>query len=380
MKRRREDAVLPSATDRLPGTAAPPDVPRAALGWLRELVRSDYTSPPDFSRRSAPAPDADAGEAQDPAKIAWKREWMRRWKQIQLPDQMAGFCEKLARASTPTEVYTALTESAVGIVGAYTCLLFPSEEEAVPLRALPNPRLRGDATRLSLLPSHSLSRPGLLAANAQREGPFAGLQPLFVEEGAASLAYSPFGQGGLLVLVERRRGRKFVPEDWYVLRALAAEAEAALERIRLRTQIERLQGADPLTGLASRPQMAGVIEHAWAAAEQGYPLTVLLVKTGGLAALAERFGPGVAEQLTCALSAILREEAQGLGPVVRFADNRFLLVLPHATAAEVERVLTRVRERLGPRSELRAGVARLQPWMGSAEALVRAAERALAPL
>jgi GAF domain-containing protein len=54
---------------------------------------------------------------------------------------------------------------------------------------------------------------------------------------AASLACVAVGTRALLLVVERRERRVFTPDEWYWLRSIARQADAALERIELRALV-----------------------------------------------------------------------------------------------------------------------------------------------
>jgi len=307
-------------------------------------------APPDIA--------SDGGADLDDA--VWRREWRRRWRRLRLPEQLLAFYDELGRARTPEQVYDALSEHAVRIVDGYTCVLFPPQADAERLRPVPNPRLRFDAASLSLPASPPLPRAERIgAADAAAGTPFAGLAALFAEERAAALAHAPFGDGGAIFLIERRHGRVFEAEEWALLRTLAVQAEAALERVRLLGRIEILAHTDPETGLAAGTHAPAALAHAWEMAERGEPLSVVLLQ---LAPPAADTGFDMGTPATRApqtppraLAGVLREVAGEHGMAVRHSAERFLLILPHTDAAAAHALVARVRERV--RDELHAAVA-----------------------
>lgn len=350
---------------------APPAALPRAVGWLRDLLQSEFTVAPDFTRaagtpslpRPATQPDPTGDEA------AWKRTWLKEWRRLQLPDEFAAFTEALAEARTPGAVYTALTEHAVRIVGAYTALLFlPEGDDA--LRPLPNPRLRVDAGRFTLSPSPLVSCTGLVETRdaTAGSGPFATFAPLFEEERAVSLARVPFRGEGVLFLVERRRARVFDAEDLHLLRGLAVQAEAALDRVRLFQSVGVLSGTDPLTGMAAGERLEEVLEHACAAARRGKPLS--------LVRLALPATPSADAPLLRTAARALRAEARGRGVAVRAAAGELLLVLPEADGAEAGGVATRVLDALGRPTGAEAGVAAYRTGLDTPAALLRAVREA----
>jgi hypothetical protein len=76
---------------------------------------------------------------------------------------------------------------------------------------------------------------GLMARETRsRPGPALGsLAWLFHDPDVHRAACINVGRRGVLVIVERRAGRAFEPDDWYRLRVIAEQAEVALRRIEL---------------------------------------------------------------------------------------------------------------------------------------------------
>lgn len=214
-QRRSEDHAL-RLFEGLCEPDAADDVPHAALGWLREVIRSDFPEGPERSDGGA-----------DPER---RRRWLRLRTRASLPGRLARCEEALWSAPTAADVHAVLVEQVERLVDVFACLLFPPGAR----HPLASDRLGLDGTTLSL----PLRRPVVRTApiregDVSADGPLSGLAPLFAREDAAWIAYAPFGKGGALVLVERRREREMEPERWEALRALVARAEVALERLRV---------------------------------------------------------------------------------------------------------------------------------------------------
>jgi GGDEF domain-containing protein len=340
LTRRRDDWALWSG--RAPSRATDEDaLYRAAVGWLGEVVRADFP-PPSRPAASSAVPEPAA-----------RREWLRQWRRLQLPDRMAAFGEELARARTEAAVYATLTSHAARMVGGYLCLLFLPRSGAARLRPVAEPRLRCNPEMLSILEPPAV--PGVISeATLPAGGPYAGLRPLFDQEGAAWLLLAPFATRGTVVLVERRGERTFAPEDWDVLRILASQAEAALERVRLWEGIATLSQSDPMTGLgAGREYLNDVMAHAAAAAAWGEPVSVAVLTVDGNAGAARN---GESARVTRAVAEAVREAAHERGIVLRYADNELLVVLPGMDASVAEELVENARDRLARGISVRARV------------------------
>jgi GGDEF domain-containing protein len=384
-----------------------PPLPRLALDWLREVLRSEFADAPDFERaRDAALAGAQGGGesasggargggvtriperlfSRDPFDVAaryargevenalWYRDWHRRWRRLQLPHRLQGFLLQLDRARTAEEVYRTLTEHAVQIVGGYTSLLFPPQEEA-PLRALPNPLLRVDAGRLTI--SVPLTQPGLIARDdvfGEGNGPLASLAPLFSEERAVSLAHAPLGEGGVILVVERRQERVFEQDDWDLLRLLSAHASAALTRVRTARQINELRETHATTALPAPVQAEPVLERALEVARQGEPLTLAAIRLDGLEQIAAEDGEAAADRVRRTAAEVLRELSGSLGIAVQQTADEYLLVLPRLTRAQAENIVGRLARQLPARVPVRVGLAEYTAEISTPRALIAGAQ------
>jgi GGDEF domain-containing protein len=350
-----------------------------ALDWLRSVIRAEFASTPGLKRWSrtgdSKAPDEGSGAGpvagggwraecltpQDPFNVAalyargevenasWYREWYRRWRGLQLSGNFHRYLERLDHARSTDQVYRLLTEHAVQMVGGFTCLLFPPQEEH-PLRPLPNPALRVDAGRLTL--SIALPQPGRIAREdvlGRRSGPLAGLTPLFAEERAVSLIHAPFGTGGVILLIERRQERVFGSDDWELLRLLSVHAAAALTRLAPGMQIEALKHLHPCTGLPGESRLTPILEHGLAVARRGERLSLAKICLAGLDRVAREDGDEAADRVRRTAAGVLRDMVGALGLVVHPADDWFLLVLPRLDPVLAEGMVTRLARQLPPR-------------------------------
>ncbi|HSU13765.1 GGDEF domain-containing protein [Longimicrobium sp.] len=317
--------------------------------------------------------------AQARARIAaLRQERMRQLKRQRLPDQLIAYFEELNAAAAEDEVFRALAEHALRIVGAHTSLAFVREPARGMLRAPARPGAAPTEYRACLLWDPRFAEPGLMQAlDARAGGPCAVAAPLFGDPATSQVAHVPVADEGVLVLTERREDRVFEPEDWDVMRALALQAEMALRRIRLIESVRSLSLTDSLTGLANRRHMDVVMEHAWASARRGEPLAVMVLDLDGFKAVNDAQGHQAGDRVLCQVADVLRSEARGSDVVVRYGGDEFLAILPGGNAAAAHSLAERVRMRLNGSVGVSAGVAEYRPEIASPDELVRDADRAL---
>lgn len=139
--------------------------------------------------------------------------------------------ERLTRVKSRSEAIDALAEHAPAIVGGSAALVFSRSTGGdhgggmwtvahSPIPLPPEAATFADGQLLT-------SAPGLVSADAVPAA-----APILAATGASALAYAGIGDSEILFIVERRSDRAFRAEDWYHLRLIARETEAALHRVR----------------------------------------------------------------------------------------------------------------------------------------------------
>jgi diguanylate cyclase (GGDEF)-like protein len=333
---------------------------------VRRLPRG--RSKEDLLRRAA------AGAA------GWERERARMWRWLKLPDKLQEYAEKLNEATSVPEVCNALCEAIVGVVGAYDVVPLLREASSASFYSLDS-RLRSEGGYHLTIPSHPrVWRPGVVTADQARGdvgSPFSNLSHLFADTGAATVAHVPLGDAGVLLVVERRRERVFEPEDWSLLGSLSSQAEGALRRVRSLEEVHTLSLTDPLTGLANRRRLEVVIEHAWAAAERGKPLAVIMIDLDNFKTINDEHGHLAGDRLLQLIASTLQEEVRGTDLVVRYGGDEFLVLLPGENARGATTLISRVQTRLAGKVEFSAGIAEYRADVPSPEALIAEADHLL---
>lgn len=135
--------------------------------------------------------------------------------------------ERLTRVKSRSEAIDALAEHALAIVGGSAALVFSRSDDAPgtwqvthsPIALPPEAMTFADGQLL-------VSAPGLVSADTESTA-----APILAATGASALAYAGIADSEILFIVERRSDRAFRAEDWYHLRLIARETEAALSRI-----------------------------------------------------------------------------------------------------------------------------------------------------
>ncbi|HKJ92372.1 MAG TPA: diguanylate cyclase, partial [Longimicrobiales bacterium] len=148
-------------------------------------------------------------------------------------------------------------------------------------------------------------------------------------------------------------------------------------------EAEEMAFTDPLTGLANRRHALTDLRRAFAAAQRGAGLSVVLFDLDRFKRVNDRFGHGAGDEVLARFGAILRETTREMDLAGRFGGEEFLSVLNGQDVQGAIRYGERVLEKLRGtafawgRLTVSAGVATYEPGMASADVLVAAADQAL---
>lgn len=134
--------------------------------------------------------------------------------------------ERLTRVKSRSEAIDALAEHALAIVGGSAALVFSRSDDAPGTWEVTHSPIALPPEAMTFADGHLLtSAPGLVSADVESAA------PILAATGASALAYAGIADSEILFIVERRSDRAFRAEDWYHLRLIARETEAALSRV-----------------------------------------------------------------------------------------------------------------------------------------------------
>lgn len=152
---------------------------------------------------------------------------------------------------------------------------------------------------------------------------------------------------------------------------------------RERDAAERSALTDPLTGLANRRHASVFLQAAWAQADRGHELSVVLFDLDRFKAVNDQHGHAEGDRVLKALGTVLAQRTRKADLSARFGGEEFIAVLLDCPVARAEEFANDVRELMGSmdfgwgRVTVSAGVCAAERSMGSPDVLVAVTDRAL---
>lgn len=149
------------------------------------------------------------------------------------------------------------------------------------------------------------------------------------------------------------------------------------------SEAEQMALTDPGTGLANRRHGMIHLQRAFAAADRGASLSVVLFDLDHFKAVNDRYGHATGDAVLRVFAQILRARTRAMHLAVRFGGEEFLVILDgsdrSAAALMAERVLADLRAFEFPCGQVTvsAGLSEYEPGMASPDVLVAAADQAL---
>ncbi len=109
-------------------------------------------------------------------------------------------------------------------------------------------------------------------------------------------------------------------------------------------RVEQMAATDPLTGLYNRRHYSKVLDQLFAEAQRySHDLSAVMIDLDGYKQLNDSFGHAVGDQLLVLTGKIIQHNLRRGDIAARYGGDEFVLLLPHASAAEAERVVDRIR-------------------------------------
>jgi two-component system cell cycle response regulator len=134
---------------------------------------------------------------------------------------------------------------------------------------------------------------------------------------------------------------------------LRREVEQALQEVRDKNvqlekslkMVEQLAATDPLTGLYNRRHFNRVLEQLFSESERtDSDLSCVMIDLDGYKQLNDTFGHAIGDQLLVVAGKVISANMRKMDVAARYGGDEFVILLPHASAEEAERVAMRIRE------------------------------------
>jgi diguanylate cyclase (GGDEF)-like protein len=185
--------------------------------------------------------------------------------------------------------------------------------------------------------------------------------------------------------------RRSAPPDWPVVLGLIVVLMSVSLGIgwvgellhRAQGDAEQLALVDPLTGLPNRRHLVPYLEAAYAGAERGGNVTVVLFDVDGFRDLNQTRGKAVGDEVLRLVARILTQETPRLDLTARPGGDEFVTVLAGTTPEQAMGMVERVRAALAQERfswgdvTLSAGIAAYGRGVISPDVLLAEADRAL---
>ena len=328
----------------------------------------------------SPSTQAPLHERASEEAAGWLRRNLARWRRLELPTNLIGYTQALAAAESSTAVCHALADACLRIFGGHQAFVFEQVTQGGLLHAVPRAGLAPEIEEHAIAPAPELAAAGALLRRDSRL--IAGerletLRVFFDQPGIGLLVHAPLGEERALFITERRADRTISVEEWQILNLLTEQAEGALKRIRLYDEVRSLSLTDELTGVANRRHMRLVLGPAFAAAQRGTPLTVLLLDLDDFKRVNDLDGHLAGDRQLRQVARCLARQRRGTDLVVRFGGDEFLVIFPGGTRSSAESFTDRSRAQLDPRVKFSWGIAEYAVPMHGVEDLIGAADQEL---
>ena len=375
------------------------DLDHAALRVARTAREFQEQTPPETAapatgdnRESGPPTPADERRTEEAVHVGLDRR-------APYANSIRRFAEQID-ASEPAQTYESILAQSAELVAAErgSLLLFDEATEELTMKAargIPDPISAVDRIRAG---------EGIAGQVLRHGRPLVGQIDQFGTPAAAARRYKtksflsyPIAIGrrklGVLNLADKVGGGAYDAEDLSVIELVGPQIALALERAAWQqraNQFQLMSITDPLTGLHNRRyQEARLAEELSRTKRYNYPLSFMMIDIDDFKFYNDRNGHQTGDRALEIMAQCLKAALRKVDVASRYGGEEFSILLPQTTLQEAGVIADRIRRKVmetpfphGESQPLGAvtvsiGLSSFSPGLDSAEAIVRAADRAL---
>jgi diguanylate cyclase (GGDEF)-like protein len=314
-------------------------------------------------------------------------------------DSIRLFAERID-ASDPAQTYQSIVAQSADLMNAERGSLLLLNESANTLRLTAARGMRAPLSEVAPIPVGEG-----IAGSVVREGlPFVGTIDELGQQASPERGYKtrsfisyPISIGnrrfGVLNLADKIGGGTYDASDLSVIELVAPQIALALERAAWQqraNQFQLMSITDPLTGLHNRRYLeARLTEELSRSKRYNYPLSFMMIDIDDFKLYNDRNGHQAGDRALEITAQCLRAALRKVDVASRYGGEEFSILLPQTTLQEAGVLADRIRRKIlsatfphGKSQPLGAvtvsiGLSTFSASLDSAEAIVRAADRAL---
>jgi diguanylate cyclase (GGDEF)-like protein len=372
-------------------------VARAAAEFTPKRAAEDSSSNADAATESGKEQDSAAQPGSERRSESGLRKGLDR--RAPFADSIRSFVEQID-ASAPAETYASILTQAADLVKAErgSLLLFDEAANELTMTAA-----RGIPEMISAV---GRIKPGEgIAGSVYREGlPLIGNIDQFSTPAVPERGYKtkwfisfPIAIGnrkfGVLNLADKLGGGAYDTNDLNAIESVGPQIALAVERAAWQQRANRFEVmsiTDPLTGLHTRRYLeARLAEELSRSRRYDYPLSFMMIDIDDFKLYNDRNGHQSGDRALEITAQCLRSALRKVDVASRYGGEEFSILLPQTPLQEAGVIADRIRRKIietafphGKSQPLGAvtvsiGLSSISPTLDSAEAIVRAADRAL---
>jgi diguanylate cyclase (GGDEF)-like protein/PAS domain S-box-containing protein len=182
--------------------------------------------------------------------------------------------------------------------------------------------------------------------------------------------------------------REYTPTDVDFIRALATRAAAAIAKVRLFEETQRLAAFDSLTGVHNRRHFFAIAEHEFKRARRyRFPLSAIMLDVDRFKSVNDTYGHATGDQVLRVVAKRVQEGIRTADTLGRYGGEEFAVLLPETDWVGAQTVAERLRQRIAEAKieglpivvnvTISLGVAQLQEKISDVDILFDCADQAL---